>query len=489
MPLTRARAQRAADSAVSQANMHNLMQPELLDLIIRHVDRTDLPALRLTCTQLAAAVGQQVTRIRFNLNSDESTSTIAKALKRTLARLPAVNSLNVTYGLGINSISPSVAKILTNLTRLDFGTCSLPITIPSQVQLPTLKALSLGSMVFEDEASAEDAGLPVGGMRDIAAFAPQLRELYVDQLIIGTPSAVLSHCTICGARTVRFDVAGTEEQAARQFSGMFPVLRVLSHAVNSYRFGMTLCHVPGMTALRACGCVYNFRWLSQLTNLQQLSLSLHSADMQWHTKNASAGFQRDASPSINFRSMFKDVCKLTELRRLQLTFLLPKASNAPDILFTSLANLLHLESLVLPRQLLCLTCCGGLQLAQHLYNLSSRGLKQIAFMEVYQEHSAPDSCDVCRHPYSQQELTLGELQQQLRQARQQQQQQDNQQQNHEGLLDCVLVSGDRHWSDVCYPPQKTGVGRGMPLPGVTYDHAGDFGGWGVYGPNTRWYAD
>lgn len=161
MPRTRATVRKEARLALLGSNANALRLPqELLEIVVSLVPRRDLPSVRLACHQLLLSASPRIKHIKVDLNGAHgSLVSTARELQRTLCRLPALNSINLSVAADINTHSVKLPAAFTTpllqlsaITRLevDGPRHMYSLALPRKVVLPALKA---GESVGPDAAT------------------------------------------------------------------------------------------------------------------------------------------------------------------------------------------------------------------------------------------------------------------------------------------------------------------------------------------------
>lgn len=235
-----------APEAPASAAVERVMSLDVLRVIVGLLPAADYPTLRLVRQDMARAVDHTITSLTITrwlskgsiatgfrrLQNVQKISITTKPdwdlIDRLARNMSQLCSLTITDKVNSRMSAPCAAS-LTALTRLDLGSNStqvpvIPLPKRGNVQLPGLKAASFSSK--HTKAGPPGAN---GTLADIAAFAPNLQQLYCSHLEIQPKEAVkLPHCTHFGAQEVLVVDASSKAAGAAAFPAAFPRLQVFS---------------------------------------------------------------------------------------------------------------------------------------------------------------------------------------------------------------------------------------------------------------------
>lgn len=226
---------------------HSTIPQDVLRLIVALVSSSDHATLRLVSQDMARAVDHTITHLSITrwaskgsiatgfkrLQNVRSISITTKPdwdhVERLTSNMPSLCSLSITDK--VNSRMPATcAAGLTALTRLDLGVSSLqmsniPLPKRGSVQLPALKAASFTSKHRKAGTMGSD-----GTLADIAAFAPNLQQLFCSCLEIQPKEAAkLPCCTHFGALELHIVGAISKAAGCTAFTAAFSRLRTFSN--------------------------------------------------------------------------------------------------------------------------------------------------------------------------------------------------------------------------------------------------------------------
>jgi hypothetical protein len=230
------------------------LSPDVLRNIIERLDRSHLPAVRLACHDLATAVDSHTltalcikrwgaspfsgsNKRLLNVQTIQlHTKPDWDHLEKLAAGLQQLRTLKIPTHVN-SRIGAACAAALTGLTRLDLGTNGkqvpgIPLPKRGSVQLAHLKAASFSS----SHSSKLGASAGNGTLQDIAAFAPNLEQLYCQCLEIDASSSSsstsgsnsLAFCSHFGGQEVHIVGAASRAAGGAAFAKGFPKLRVIS---------------------------------------------------------------------------------------------------------------------------------------------------------------------------------------------------------------------------------------------------------------------
>lgn len=253
-PSSRRESSTSSSSAEEPAPCRPLiLSPDTLRSIVERLEHSQLPAVRLACHDLARAVDSHTvtalcikrwgaspftgnTKRLFSVNTIQLlTKPDWDHLEKLAAGLQQLRTLQIPTHVN-SRIGAACAAALTGLTRLDLGTNGkqvpgIPLPKHGTVQLACLKAASFSS----SHSSKLGASAGNGTLQDIAAFAPNLEQLYCQCLEIDISSSsaangsnVLPYCSHFGGQEVHIVGAASKAAGGAAFAKAFPKLRVIS---------------------------------------------------------------------------------------------------------------------------------------------------------------------------------------------------------------------------------------------------------------------
>jgi hypothetical protein len=229
------------------------LSSDVLRNIIERLERSHLPAVRLTCHDWARAVDSHTltavcikrwgarpfTGNNKRLLNVQSIQLHTKPdwdhLEKLAAGLQQLRVLQIPTHVN-SRIGAACAAALTGLTRLDLGSNGkqvpgIPLPKRGTVQLACLKAASFSS----SHSSKLGASAGNGTLQDIAAFAPNLEQLYCQCLEIDASSSsassgsnTLPYCSHFGGQEVHVVAAASRAAGGAAIAKAFPKLRVIS---------------------------------------------------------------------------------------------------------------------------------------------------------------------------------------------------------------------------------------------------------------------
>jgi hypothetical protein len=229
------------------------LSPDILRIIVERLDRSHLPAVRLTCQDFARAVDSHTLTAlcikrwgaspfsgsNKRLLNVQTIQLHAKPdwdhLQKLASGLQQLRTLQIPTHVN-SRIGAACAAALTGLTRLDLGTNGkqvpgIPLPKRGSLQLACLKAASFSS----SHSSKLGASAGNGTLQDIAAFAPNLEQLYCQCLEIDASSRgsssgsnVLPFCSHFGGQEVQIVGAASRAAGGAAFAKAFPKLQVIS---------------------------------------------------------------------------------------------------------------------------------------------------------------------------------------------------------------------------------------------------------------------
>uniref|UniRef100_A0A383VUZ7 Uncharacterized protein n=1 Tax=Tetradesmus obliquus TaxID=3088 RepID=A0A383VUZ7_TETOB len=399
--------QSGADEAVHAPTCHDLA---------RAVDSHTVTALCIKRWGASPFTGN--TKRLFSVNTIQLlTKPDWDHLEKLAAGLQQLRTLQIPTHVN-SRIGAACAAALTGLTRLDLGTNGkqvpgIPLPKHGTVQLACLKAASFSS----SHSSKLRASAGNGTLQDIAAFAPNLEQLYCQCLEIDISSSsaangsnVLPYCSHFGGQEVHIVGAASKAAGGAAFAKAFPKLRVISclpHTINtaaeqkhhgkwSVAPGELLALRKSIHAVRGCGA----HAARALDSTPSSSNSSSSRVAQLAAVSIHAGMSSSST-------LLGVVGQLRQVQRLELLLGAPLSRHGPSPTHRAsflrdmqsiLLQLPLLQLLALPAALLCSSCCneGHGAAAEHAALLqtleavagcsSSRLLARL--MSQHQQHGA-----------------------------------------------------------------------------------------------------
>lgn len=362
------------------------------DLIAQLLPRSDLPAARLSCRELAAAVDSHIQ----SLDVHEWTCV------HQLQRLQHVQTLKVTIQ------TPGEWQLMQQLAR----------------QLPQISYMSFNGRRTWQQLNANSGSAQWGqlqglqaarfegivkGLDDVASLAPNLQHLFCAKLILTEPlTTQLASVTHFGSNQVQVEADGSVE-GGFVFASAFPNLQVLYKAPEFtfnplHNIGFQRVNAMRLSdALALCTNLHSLRVFGDTTTMHGM--------LPGHLQQL-AHIKRVAVYGIGPAAELRYIGKLKQLQHLWLTFQLP-AKKAVCRLLQELLQLPQLLTLALPAKLLCSRCCSGMQ--QHVDQLAWKtSITQLTFLQRPADDTRrKQSGDYCPHEdelmesYVQLEATYG----------------------------------------------------------------------------------
>ncbi|WIA31183.1 hypothetical protein OEZ86_001188 [Tetradesmus obliquus] len=325
--------QSGADEAVHAPTCHDLA---------RAVDSHTVTALCIKRWGASPFTGN--TKRLFSVNTIQLlTKPDWDHLEKLAAGLQQLRTLQIPTHVN-SRIGAACAAALTGLTRLDLGTSGkqvpgIPLPKHGTVQLACLKAASFSS----SHSSKLAASAGNGTLQDIAAFAPNLEQLYCQCLEIDISSSsaangsnVLPYCSHFGGQEVHIVGAASKAAGGAAFAKAFPKLRVISclphtiktaaeqkhHGKWSVAPGELLALRKSIHAVRGCGA-HAARALDSTPSSSNSSSSSSSRVAQLAAVSIHAGMSSSST-------LLGVVGQLRQVQRLELLLGAPLSRHGPS---------------------------------------------------------------------------------------------------------------------------------------------------------------